>query len=242
MPRDRRGGAAQPAGIHAVVQNRRYRRECPPHPAVSRTPARSARRPASTAISSSRRTSAAFARRCVTCCCSTWRSTHSTPPRYMVERRAAAASIASEWEPAEFLVSAGLVRRRDLRDERRRRVHLPRQLVRRRLPHELGSAAGASSASAARSIWDGFDALRAEASTGDARRPLRQGRAGRQCRRSIRATGSAAISASSQDFVARRRERRRAGDRAAPTTSRAWRWSSARSRAPRPAGASTITI
>ena len=64
--------------IHAVVQNRRYL----PASAALRArcaPARSARSPASTPISSSRRTSAVSARRWIMCCCSIWRSTASTP-------------------------------------------------------------------------------------------------------------------------------------------------------------------
>ena len=87
-------------------------------------------------------------------------------------------------------------------------------------------------------IWDGFDDIRAEVATGGrdglfdngepveraAARPARPHR-----RPSRRHPGFRR---------ARSQSGTRARDRAAPTTSRAWRWSSARSRAPRPAAAS----
>ena len=114
----------------------------------------------------------------------------------------------------ELLVAAGVVGDGDVRHGPRHRLHLSRQLVRRRVSLELGSRVADRRRSEARSIWDGFDDIRAEANDEGAGRSFRQGRANRR---------SAARSARSRRRPSRRhagfrrcgRERRRARDRAA---------------------------
>ena len=103
---------------------------------------------------------------------------------------------------AQLLVPAGIVGDRHLRARRRQGVHLSRQLVRRRLSHQLG-----------RRLADRRRARQPR--LGRLRRFARGSRAaGRaracstassrsSCRRSIRATASAAISASSRISCAR---------------------------------------
>ena len=82
--------------------------------------------------------------------------------------------------------------------------------------------------------WDGFDGIRAEVRTGEPRRALRQGQRRSRCRRSTRATaigghlGRHRRISSPRSRTAPQPETARR-----PTTSRAWRWCSARSRAPR---------
>ena len=57
--------------------------------------------------------------------------------RYMVERRAAERLLPG-MGAGQFLVPAGVVGHRHLRARRRQGLHLSRQLVRRRFPHQLG--------------------------------------------------------------------------------------------------------
>ena len=140
----------------------------------------------------------------------------------------------------ELLVPAGIVGERDLRDGDGRRVHLSRQLVRRRLPHQLGRRWRIVGERGSL-VWDGFDEF------------SRRGRRGRVREGLFDKVEPVAVPPLDprdrvgghlgviQDFVAAIANGTEPGDRAAPTTSRAWPWSSARSKAPKPAAASTIT-
>ena len=110
------------------------------------------------------------------------------------------------------------------------------------LQHQLGSAAGASSASAAALIWDGYRRHPGRGGAGGPRGPVRPDASRSRCRRSTRPTAIGGHLGVIEDFIARDRDRHRSRRRAAPTTSRAWRWCSARSRAPRPGAASRSRI
>ena len=63
---------------------------------------------------------------------------------------AASGVYCREWNPPQFLVSTGLVGGGDLRTRERRRLRLPRLLVRARAAARRGNARGASSARKAR--------------------------------------------------------------------------------------------
>ena len=159
--------------------------------------------------------------------------------RYMVERRAARASIARNG--SRPTPGTGRARRRPPSSS---------SAAARCSPI---AAAGAPTACAPAGRAPGASSASAAASSGTASTMLtRRSRAGRSakasstrpsrspCRRSIRATASAAISASSRISSRAVADAAPSRRRAAPTTSRAWPWSSARSKAPRPAAGSTI--
>ena len=197
QPRERATRSSRPRGRRTAAM-----RSCRTG-ATSRTcgasgafsiPARSGRRPASTAISSSRRISAGFREEMRHVLLLDMAIHTFDAARFMVNgepRERLLPGMGAE----ELLVPAGLVGGGDLRHGPRHRLQLSRKLVRRRLPHELGIARGASSASGARSSGTAltiFAPRRRQASARDF--STRSSRS--KFRRSIRATGSAGTSAS----------------------------------------------
>ena len=71
------------------------------------------------------------------CCCSTWPFTLSTPPAPMAGLEASRV-YCREWDPANSWYRQGSSAAAHLRHGRRRRLRLPRQLVRGRRADELG--------------------------------------------------------------------------------------------------------
>ena len=129
--------AARRAGrIHAVVQNRRYLAQCQAHQALPRFrrdrradqhPCRFLHRPAFRRLS----------RGDAPCPAARHGDPYVRRGPLHGERRAGERLLPG-MGAAQFLVPAGIVGDRHLRARRRQGVHLPRQLVRRRLADQLG--------------------------------------------------------------------------------------------------------
>ena len=206
---DQRRGSQRAGRVHAVCQNRRFKRGHPAHPRRHRERRARRRQRASTATSSSARISAASARRCSTSCCSTWRSTPSTR-RASSPARTPLAVYCHERNPAGSWYAHGVGRERDLRVHRRCRLHLSRHLERRGRQHQLGLGL-AHRRPQGTLLWDGEDDFDRERRR--RRRGLLPPARGRRGSRRARSTPDARPRERHRRFPRRDRDRPRARDR-----------------------------
>ena len=156
--------------------------------------------------------------------------------RRALHRRHGAASRSIATRPTRrLLVRARRRGQRDLRVRRRRRLHLSRLVVRRGRQHRAGRAAGASSARKGTLLWDGADGFEAHVVAGDEgflREP--EAVAVPEPADAAETHGHASVIATSSTPSRRGRAPETVGHR---QHQRASPWSSARSKAPRPASA-----